>query len=85
MKLFKIPKAQRYLKELAAIEFNTAARALIEELKRGRKASYLFHKDLCPDALLNEVKHLLREKFEKTGYHIIFDDAEIFMKVEKFF
>ena len=85
MKLFKIPKAERYLKELAAIEFNTAARALIEELKKGRKASYLFHKDTCPDALLNEVKHLLREKFEKTGYHIIFDDEKIFLKVEVFF
>ena len=85
MKLFKIPKAERYLKELAAIEYNTAARALIEELKRGRKASYIFHKDIFPDALVNEVKHLLREKFEKAGYHVLFDDAKIFLKVEIFF
>lgn len=85
MKLFKIPRAERYLRELAAIEFNTAARALIEELKRGRKASYIFHKDILPDTLLNEVKPLLREKFEKAGYHILFDDAQIFLKVEIFF
>ena len=85
MKLFKIPKAERYLKELAAIEFNTAARALIEELRRGRKASYTFHKDICPDALLNEIKPLLREKFVKAGYNILLDDTKISLKVEIFF
>lgn len=85
MKLFKIPRADRYLKELVAIEFNTAARALVEELKRGRKASYVFHKDICPDALLNEVKPLIREKFEKAGYQILFDDTKILLKVEIFF
>ena len=85
MKLFKIPRAERYLRELAAIEFNTAARALVEELKRGRKASYTFRKDIFPDALLNEVKPLLCEKFKKAGYHILFDDTEIFLKVEIFF
>ena len=85
MKLFKIPRAEKYLKELAAIEFNTAARALTEELKRGRKASYLFHKDTFPDVLLNEVKHSLREKFEKAGYHVLFDDTKIFLKIEIFF
>lgn len=85
MKFFKIPKAKRYLKELAAIVYNTAAKALIEELRRGRKASYTFHKDIFPDALLNEVRPLLREKFEKAGYHILFDDAKIFLKVEVFF
>jgi hypothetical protein len=85
MKLFKIPKAERYLKELAAIEFNTAARALIEQLKGGRKASYLFYKDNYPDALLNEIKCLFREKFGKSGYHIMFDDAKTFLKVEIFF
>lgn len=85
MKLFKIPKAEKYLKKLAAIEFNTAARALIEELKRGRKASYVFHKDIFPDTLLNEIKYLLRKKFEKAGYHIIFDYTKTFLKVEIFF